>query len=67
MGGSNESGRLGAGEIFFEPSEKTYLDLNNPNELNFNDLEMSIVDKNERWATDLGGSTTIVLHFRQKR
>ena len=67
MGGSNESGRFGAGEIFYEPSEKTYLDLNNPNELNFNDLEMSIVDKNERWATDLGGSTTIVLHFRQKR
>ena len=64
---ANESGRYGAGELFYEPNEKTYLDLHNPNELHFNDLGISIVDKNEQWATDLGGSTTIVLHFRQRR
>ncbi len=63
----NNAGRVGAGELYFEPAQMTYLDLNNPSPLTFNDLTLEIVDKNEIYAKDLTGATTIVLHFRQKQ
>jgi hypothetical protein len=54
------------GETYWEPSTLTYLDLNNPAELNLNDLTVEIVDKTEEVVTDLTGSTTITLHIRDK-
>jgi hypothetical protein len=54
------------GETYFEPNTLTYLDLNNPDEMNINDLTVEIVDKTEEVVTGLTGSTTIVLHIKQK-
>ena len=54
------------GETYWEPNSLTYLDLNNPAEMNINDLSIEIVDKTEEVVTDLTGSTTVVLHIREK-
>ncbi len=37
-----------AGEVYYEPSNMTYVSLNNPSELNINILTLEIVDKQER-------------------
>jgi hypothetical protein len=55
-----------SGDMYFEPGEKTYICLDNAEELNINDMLIELVDKNERLSTDLSGSTIVVLHFRQK-
>jgi hypothetical protein len=60
---SNES----YGEMFYEPGEKTYVALGNTEELNVNQIEVMLVDKNEVVAQDLSGATTIVLHIRSRR
>tara|TARA_R110000824_G_scaffold85774_1_gene212834 strand:+ start:609 stop:2888 length:2280 start_codon:yes stop_codon:yes gene_type:complete len=56
---------LSAGRMFFEPSEKTYVKLNNPEPLYLQDLEIMLTDKNGRPATDLQGSTSVCLHIDQ--
>lgn len=65
-GGGEATGHRGTGEMYFAPNEMVYLDLHNVADINFNDLTVDIVDKNETWAKDLVGSTTVVLHFREK-
>lgn len=52
------------GSLFFEPAEKTYLSLNNPNEIILNDVRVDIVDKNEKYATELTGSSVVVFHIK---
>jgi len=54
------------GDLFFEASERTYLDLNNTEELNLNSIDLQIVDINEKPVEDLVGQTLITLHIRQK-
>jgi hypothetical protein len=54
-----------SGRMFFEPAEKTYVTLNNPNELHIQDLEVKLTDKNGRPAKDLQGSTSVVFHIDQ--
>lgn len=54
------------GDLFFEVSEKTYIDLNNTESFNLNQLQIQIVDKNERVVDDLHGDTIIVFHIKQK-
>ena len=49
----------------YAPSEMTYLKLNNPNDITYNDIRLEIVDKNEEIVKDLGRSTTAVLHLRK--
>jgi len=56
-----------AGDLYFEPHEKTYLSLNNPAPLTMNNIKLELVDKNERVAGDLTGSTTVVLHIRKEK
>ena len=51
--------------MFFEPHEKTYLDLNNPEPLYIQDLEILLTDKNGVPADDLQGSTSVCLHIKQ--
>jgi len=53
------------GALYFEPAEKTYLNLNNPNEIILNDIRVDIVDKNEMYATELTGSSVVVLHIKE--
>lgn len=55
------------GNLFFESPEKSYLKLNNSEELNLNELQLDIKNTDETYARDLQGQTTIVLHFRKSR
>jgi hypothetical protein len=54
------------GELFFEVAEKTYVALGNTEELQVNDMEVMLVNKNDRQALDLTGATVVVLHIRQR-
>ena len=54
------------GELFFECPEKTYIDMKNIDFINLNNLDIQVVDKDERLVRDLSGDTTIVLHIRHK-
>tara|TARA_R100000935_G_scaffold31164_1_gene51692 strand:+ start:1174 stop:3174 length:2001 start_codon:yes stop_codon:yes gene_type:complete len=60
--GQNETGRL-----FFEPSTLVYLDLDNPNPLRVNQLDVSLVYADESLCKALVGTTIIVLHIRKKQ
>jgi hypothetical protein len=52
------------GVLFHETNEKTYLKLNNTNDINLSTMEVDIVYANETLAIDLYGKTTVVLHIR---
>ena len=54
------------GDLFFAPGEKTYVSLHNPSDHILNNIEVQIVDVNERPVTDISGNTVIVLHVRPK-
>ena len=54
------------GGLFFEPGEKTYLDLNNPGDMQVSDLSIDIVNKREGFVKSVVGSTIICLHIRPK-
>tara|TARA_R110000803_G_scaffold17901_4_gene48123 strand:+ start:135 stop:1106 length:972 start_codon:yes stop_codon:yes gene_type:complete len=54
------------GPLYFEPSERTYLDLNNPNEMVINDFDVDFVYENERQARNLVGKTVVMFHIRKK-
>ena len=54
------------GDLFWEVGEKTYVDLNNTEPFMLNQLQIQIVDKNERVVDDLVGDTIVVFHIQQK-
>ena len=51
------------GGLFFEPTEKVYVALNNPAPLIINDLSISIVNVNETLADNLTGKTVVCFHL----
>lgn len=51
--------------LYFEPTERTYVKLNNSETLYANEMSISIANDNEQLATDLVGKTIVVLHFRK--
>lgn len=55
------------GTLFFAPSEKMYLDLNNTEDLYLNSIEVDIVTSDEKLATNLNGKTTVCFHVREKK
>jgi len=55
------------GALFFESPEKTYISLDNPNELSLNTIDIDLVNENETLAKDLLGKSVCVLHFREKK
>lgn len=55
---------LGAG-LYFEPTERTYIKLNNSETLYQNSFDISIANDNEQLAYDLVGKTIVCLHFRK--
>lgn len=55
------------GGLYFEPHERTYISLNNTNELTINSFDLDIVYDNETMCTALSGKTIICLHIRQKK
>ena len=58
------TGQNRPGVLFHETNEKTYLKLNNTNDINLSTMEVDIVYANETLALDLYGKTTVVLHIR---
>jgi len=53
------------GNLFFEPSERMYLKLNNPNELYLNDIDVELVYSDEKLCTSLVGKTVVCFHIRR--
>ena len=56
-----------SGNLFFEPSERVYVSLNNPNKTVLNSMEIDLVGVNEEVLNDFVGNTIVVLHFRKRR
>lgn len=54
------------GRLYFEPQNLTYIDLNNPSEMNINEFDISFNYINEQYATVLTGQSIVCLYFRQK-
>ena len=55
------------GALFYQNNDKTYVDLNNVQQLNITELDVHIVRKNETFVEDLTGSTEVVFHVRKKK
>jgi hypothetical protein len=55
------------GGLYFEPHEKTYLALNNPDEILINSFDIDIVYDNETLCTALSGKTIVCFHIRPSR
>ncbi len=55
------------GLLFYEPSERVYVKLNNVDKQVVNTLDIDIVDVNEKVIDSLVGNTLCVLHFRRAR
>ena len=53
------------GSLFFESPEKTYVSLNNPDELILNTFNIDLVNEDETLATDLNGKSVCILHIRR--
>ena len=55
------------GGLFFEPTERTYVSLRNPNSIKINELNLSIVNPDETLAKTITGKTIIMLHIRKAK
>lgn len=55
------------GALFFQPPERMYLKLNNPNEIYLNDIDVEFVYSDERLCTSLVGKTIVCLHIRKSK
>lgn len=55
------------GGLYFEPHEKTYLALNNTDEILINSFDVDIVYENETLCTALTGKTIICFHIRKMK
>jgi len=55
------------GNLFFAPGEKTYVSLMNPTRILLNQLQVQIVDVNEKEINSLTGTTQIVFHIRKRK
>jgi len=57
----NESGAL-----YYQNNDKSFIDLNNTTDIRVTDLDVHFVRKNEKFATDLTGSSEVVFVIREK-
>ncbi len=55
------------GKMFYEVTEKTYVALNNPHDINVTDLEIKFTDKNGITSRDLIGSSSVTFHIRKEK
>ena len=56
-----------SGELYYEPSEKTYLDISNPNDIQVNSFSIDFVTRDERLVNGMMGNSTVMLHIREKK
>jgi hypothetical protein len=54
------------GRLYFEPNNFVWLDLDNPNEMNVNEFDISFCYVNEQYAQILTGQSIVCLYFRKK-
>ena len=52
------------GSLFFENAHPMYLRLGNTEEITLNEIQIDIVDRNEKYAYEIDGSTIVVLHIK---
>ena len=55
------------GGLYFEPGEKTYLDLGNIGDTPINSFSIDIVDRKDKLVKGLIGDTIVMLHIRAKK
>ena len=55
------------GSLFFEPTERVYLDLHNTEEQQISTMEVEFVRSDETVATSLVGKSVVVFHIREKQ
>ena len=55
------------GGLYFEPGEKTYLDLGNIGDTPINSFSIDIVDRKDKLVNGLIGDTIVMLHIRAKK
>ncbi len=55
------------GGLYFEPHEKTYLALNNPDEILINSFDVDFVYENEQLCTALSGKSIVCFHIRKSK
>ena len=55
------------GQLYFEPTEKTYIDIGNIGDTPVNSFSVEMVTREERLVPGLVGNTTAVLHIRKKK
>ena len=55
------------GGLYFEPHEKTYVKLNNPDKLLVNSFDVDIVYDNETHCKALSGKTIVCFHIRDSK
>jgi hypothetical protein len=55
------------GKMFYEVTEKTYVALNNLQDIQVTDLEVKFTDKNGIRTKDLIGSSSVTFHVRKER
>jgi hypothetical protein len=55
------------GGLYFEPTERTYVKLGNPNKLSINDFSVTLVNADETLANNLTGKTIVMFHIRKSR
>ena len=51
--------------MYFAPGEKTYVKLNNAAPMNLNQIQVQIVDVQEKEVKTLGDRTQIVFHIKE--
>jgi len=54
------------GGLYFEPHDRVYVALNNPQELLINSFDVDIVYENETFCKALTGKTVVCFHIRQR-
>ena len=55
------------GQLYFEPTEKTYIDIGNIADTPVNSFSVELVSREEKLVPGLVGNTTAVLHIRKKK
>lgn len=55
------------GALFFQNPDKTYISLNNTDEVRITDLDVHFVRKDETFAKDLTGSSEVIFHVRKAK
>ncbi|MHA2039929.1 MAG: hypothetical protein ACW98X_26230 [Promethearchaeota archaeon] len=55
------------GQLYYEPTEKTYLDIGNIMDTPTNSFTIEMVNRQEKLVPGLVGNTTAVLHIRKKK